>query len=98
MEQALTLSGPKRRRVQLRDGLLIAMLAARAARLRTLFELKVGDLRRDEEGWTFSAEPDSMKAENALSYGLPRSLAPWVDRYLVVERDELRDGAATTAF
>ena len=87
------LGGAVRRRVMLRDGLLICLLAARAPRQRTVQELEVHKhLRRVDGRWLLVAEPENMKAGKPMEYPLPASLTPWIDRYVAHERVELLAG------
>jgi len=93
MTEALSLKGPQRRRVQFRDGLLIAILAARAMRLRSIFEVALGDqIQQDDDGWQVLLGPEDIKNKRELAYGLPEDLQPYLDRYVAVERQELLQG------
>jgi len=93
MIEALSLPGPQRRRVQFRDGLLIAILAARAMRLRSIFEVALGDqILRDDDGWQVLLGPEDIKNRKELAYGLPEDLHPFLERYVAVERQELLQG------
>lgn len=93
MQQALTLNGPRRRQVMLRDGLLIALLARRAPRMRSLLAMRLGrQLRRDDDGWWIALEAADVKNHRSLDYPVPAALIPWFDRYIQVERVELLAG------
>jgi hypothetical protein len=90
MEKALTQHGPQRRRVMLRDGLLVCLLASRGMRRRTVTGLRVDQhMRRSEEGWRILLEPEDLKVTRTLEYPVPRSLNAWIDRYLSCERVEM---------
>ena len=93
VEQAKTLIGVVRRRVMLRDGAMIALLATRAPRLRSLSELRLGiNLRRGEEGWQIDFGELDIKTGKPLAYGLPAKVSAALDRYVEVERVELLGG------
>ncbi|GGC71969.1 hypothetical protein GCM10011504_56980 [Siccirubricoccus deserti] len=98
MEKALTLPGPKRRPVMLRDGLMIATLALAGPRLGSVLEMEVGRYLRFNGGewWLAFNEPD-MKNGRPLDCPLHRSLSPWIQRYIEVERRELLGGHMTDA-
>ncbi|MDT8333182.1 hypothetical protein RQ831_19195 [Roseomonas gilardii] len=98
MQEAL--QRPQRRRqVQLRDGLLIAILAARAYRLRTVTAFRLGQhLRRNDRHWEVWLQPEDTKTRYAENCPLPAILTPWIDRYLAQERLELLGGRASDAF
>jgi hypothetical protein len=99
MRRAQTLTGPKRRRVLLRDGLLIALLAARAMRLRSVTSLDLETrLRRIDDRWHVLLGPEDVKTGRPVTYAVPPSLGAWIDRYLNVERVELLAGRFSEAF
>jgi site-specific recombinase XerD len=99
MRRALTLTGPQRRRVMLRDGLLIALLAARAMRLRSVASLDLETrLRRIDDRWHVLLGPDDVKTGRPITYSVPPSLSAWIDRYVNVERVELLGGRFSPAF
>jgi site-specific recombinase XerC len=100
MTQAMTLAGPDRRRVMLRDGLLIAIAAARGMRLRSLAGLQLGQhvVRATDGIWWVVLDEIDVKTEKPIEYPLPTSLQTWVERYLAVERQELLAGRLETAF
>lgn len=93
MAKAISLNGPARRRVMLRDGLLLAILASRGIRLRTTSEMRLQKnvFRRDDR-WFLQAEAAITKTEKQLAFPLPASLTPWLDRYVSRERPELLAG------
>lgn len=101
MEKAKDLSGPRRRQVQMRDGLLIAILAFRGLRLRSVLSLTLGKniLRDPESGlWRVDLSPVDVKNERYINMCLPEILEPWLDRYVEVERQELLGGNQSDAF
>ena len=100
MERALTLTGPRRRQVMLRDGLMIALLAARGLRRRSVAAMELGNqVRRDAAGrWWIVLDARDVKTGRPLEYPAPASLAPWIERYVAVERAELLAGRACDAF
>ena len=101
MQSADDRSGPKRRQVQLRDGLLICVEALRGLRLRTVHSLELGRsiLRDPDTGlWHLDIPPEDVKNERYIATALIRILTPWLDRYVAVERQELLQGKASTAF
>jgi integrase/recombinase XerD len=68
-----------------RDGMIIALLAARPVRARTLAALEVGrQLRRTDDGWRLVLEPEDMKNRRALEFNLPSSLIEPMNHYVDV--------------
>ncbi|WP_158537369.1 site-specific integrase [Humitalea rosea] len=101
MHRSRTLQGDTRRQVMLRDGLLICILAFRGLRLRSVLALTLGDnIDRDSETglWHLNIAASDTKNGKYISAMLPEILAPWIDRYVQVERRELLDGSDSTAF
>jgi hypothetical protein len=99
MRQATAMGAPARRRVKLRDGLLIAIAAARGLRLRSLLELRLGvNIFRSGEEWFIALRERDEKTSDPIGYPLPAALTPWIERYVAREREELRRGNATDAF
>ena len=99
MEQAVKLSGPRRRQVMLRDGLMIALFAARAMRLRSQHALGLEtQVRRSEGRWWIALGPDDVKTGRPIEYPAPDALQRWIERYVTVERVELLAGKASDAF
>lgn len=100
MQGALKRSA-RRRQVQLRDGLLIATLAFRGLRLRSVLSLALGQsVWRDHETglWRLELEAEDVKNERFISAQLPQLLGPWIDRYVAVERAELLGEHRSEAF
>jgi integrase len=92
---------PRRRQVQMRDGLLICILATRGPRLRSVLSLRLGhSIRREPETgvWWLNVPSEDVKNDKPIRYPLPESLAPFIDRYLAVERAELLGNASSDAF
>lgn len=101
MEGALRLNGPKRRQVQLRDGLLIAMEAFRGLRLRTILSLRLDDSiykEADTGTWRLAIPPEDVKNARYIDGALVDILTPWLDRYVTMERRELLKGNQSAAF
>ncbi|MEI6159549.1 MAG: hypothetical protein WCP77_06935 [Roseococcus sp.] len=100
MERAMTLPGPRRRQVQMRDGLLVALLAFRGLRLRSVLALTLGKniLRDPQTGlWRLELIPKDVKNSRYIFMRLPEILGPWLDRYMDVERRELLDSNTSDA-
>ena len=98
MEEALTLSAPCRRRVMLRDGLLIALLAAAGPRLGSVQVMRLGQqIRFDGVEWWMTLDVPDIKTDKPHRVPLPGSLTPWFERYVAVERRELLDGQVSDA-
>ena len=71
------------RLAQYRDGLIICLLAARALRRRSFVAMQLGvHLFRGDAGWRIRLEPDDVKNRRWIEVGAPRTLEPWLDRYL----------------
>lgn len=99
MRRALTLTGPRRRQVMLRDGLLIALLAARAMRRRSVEAMDLDtQVRRIDGQWHILLRAQDVKTGREIAYRAPPSLNAWIDRYVTVERVELLAGKACDAF
>lgn len=90
---------PIRRAVQVRDGLLIAILASRAPRLRTLAAMRLGSsVVRDGDRFRLVFGPEQVKTRKRLEYLLPAALTRHVEQYLAVERAALLGGKRHDAF
>ena len=93
MREALSCSNPQRRQVQYRDGLLIALLAARAPRLSSIACLRLGkNVVRHHDEIRIAFEKEDMKNRKVVEYSVPPSLKPAFERYLAVERSEMMGG------
>jgi site-specific recombinase XerD len=81
-----------------RNGLIIALLACRAPRLGSLAQMRLAKnlYKRNGEYW---ARLQSMIVKNKreLHYSLPKTLTPYLDRYLSEIRPQLLDPAASDA-
>ena len=103
MHNALELRGDVRRRVQYRDGLLIAIFAARARRHRAMAGLRLGhEVIRHGDVYRVILPPDLVKGGKKRNkwdeFSLPVALTPYIERYLEVERRELLAGHAHDSF
>jgi hypothetical protein len=98
MQEATSMRSASRRQVQLRDGLMIALFASRAPRSRSMQLMEVGrHLRHDGQGWWITFGQRDVKTRKPLEYPVPKTLGPWVDRYISVERRELLAGKVSDA-
>jgi hypothetical protein len=98
MREAVGDTGPIRSRRLVRDGLIIAILAARAPRLRSLASLRLGvSVLRQDGGWLVDLGERDIKTGRPLAYPLPRSLGEWLDRYVETEQAELLAGRVEDA-
>jgi len=81
---------PRRRAVAYRDGLVIALLAARPLRLRNLAALELDrHLVRAGEGWRLVIPGAETKTGRPLELPFPSALVPALERYLAVHRPVL---------
>ncbi len=94
MRSALAHPQPMVRQTRYRNGLMIAILAARAPRLRALAALRLGRqvLQGADGGWQLSFKPQDIKTQRGVAYDVPDSLFANIDRYVAVERRELLCG------
>ncbi len=93
-EQLMTAAGqartPRQRAIQLRDGLLIALLAARPLRRRNLVGLQLDrHLVRRGAAWWLQIPAAETKTRVPLEMSWPASLEPWLEVYLVDGRPVL---------
>jgi integrase len=78
------------RLIQYRDGLLIAIFASRARRLRSMALLRIGyELFRFEEHYRVELQPDRVKTRKYDIFGLPERLTPYMEHYLSAIRSVL---------
>jgi integrase len=97
-QEALTLPKASGRRVQVREALMIAILATRAPRLRTCAALQTGvHVRRQGNQWILDQLPPITKKRKRLELPLSAEVAVMLERYLAVERAELLAGARSEA-
>ncbi len=86
---------PRDRAIQFRDGLMIALLAARPVRRRNLAGIRLGkNLVTVGDVYVLAFAADETKNHQPLEFPLPAALAPMIDRYLALHRPQIR-GAAT---
>lgn len=97
MQRAKLKSDRRLAAVQFRDGLIIAMLAARGRRLRSMALLKIGEeLTRNGQGFRVELKPWQVKTNKHDAFNLPQSLTPYMDAYLNSHRPVLlRDQTST---
>jgi integrase len=87
-----TRSEPILQSVRYRDGLMIALFAARPLRLTNFAALHVGkSLVRSGDGWHFVFRGDETKSRRPLHLTIPPELAPFLERYLGHHRPLLLD-------
>ena len=71
------------RACQYRDGLLIALLAYRPLRRRSLAELRLDThLRQIGDGYVLALQSENTKSRQPLEFPLPDTLVPFLTRYL----------------
>ena len=76
--------------VQFRDGLLIAMLASRGRRLRSMALLRVGqEFIRCGDGYRIELQPHQVKTKTSDCFNLPARLTPYIETYLRIVRPAL---------
>lgn len=74
---------PRRNAVLFRDGLLIALLAMRPLRVRSLLSMQIGThLLKSSAGWMIEIPGEDTKNKRSLSYPFPLDLVPALERYL----------------
>ena len=101
MNSARDLPDIQRRGPRLRDGLLIALESLRALRLRSVHGLRLGHSIRHDNAtgeWRLDLDPADVKNKRAISGPITAILAPWLDRYVNIERPEMLAGFKTDAF
>jgi integrase len=93
MRDALLIGNPDARRRDYRNGLLIALFAARAPRVRSMASLRLGaSVIRNGDTWQLIFESDDVKTKRRIAYDLPMGLSGAMQRYIAVEREELLAG------
>jgi len=81
-----------------RDGLLIALLATRPLRRRSLAGIEVGrQLQRVGTHYVIELAEDDTKTGNAVEFAVPDTLTPCIDAYLTRYRPMFPDAATTAA-
>ena len=72
---------------QFRDGLMIAILAARPIRLKNLAAIEIGrHLVRSDSLYRLRFGADEVKNRKPIEVPLPRDLTPWLEAYITVHR------------
>ncbi len=94
MDEADRIPVPLRRALAFRNGLLIAVLASRAPRLRSVSTLRIGNhILTVSAGYHVRFGRSDMKTPSPLEYNLPAGLTGYIERYLSEERPVLLQGA-----
>ena len=95
-QAALSVTSPYYRCIQVRDALIIAILATRAPRLRALSALRVGThLYHDGDEWILSQHGSITKRNNDITLPLSPEVGSILERYLRVERPEMLGKASS---
>lgn len=82
-----------------RDGLLIAMLAARGRRRRSMAALRHGTEITERDGfYRIELAPDQVKTNRPDSFNLPEMLTPHIQYYLTTVRPQLLRGRVSDVF
>ena len=82
-------------RTTYRDGLLIAMLAARGRRRKPMAGLRIGkELVRSEDRYRIELTTEQVKTHKVDRFNLPERLTPYVQHYLDVIRPGLLKGGS----
>lgn len=87
---------PFQEEIQYRDGLMIALLAARPVRLKNLTAINLGQhlIRIDNHYWlVFIME--EVKNQRHIEVPIPDVLTPYIDDYLAVQRPRLLQGSGS---
>ena len=93
MQEALAEANPEQRRISYRNGLLIAVFASRAPRVRSMASLRLGStVIRNSQAYRLVFEKEDVKTGRCIEYDAPVGLNSAIDRYLAVERAELLSG------
>lgn len=90
VQNALTEAHPEQRRIMYRNGLLIALFAARAPRVSSMASLRLGQtIIRNGTTYRLVFEHEDIKNGRHLEYDTPLELSSAIQRYINVERAEL---------
>lgn len=93
MQDALAEAHPERRRLTYRNGLLVALFAARAPRVRSMASLRLGEtVIPSGRRYKLVFEKKDVKNGRCIEYHAPAGLSAAITRYLEVERAELLAG------
>lgn len=86
-------------RLAFRDGLLIAILACRARRRRSMASLRLGhEIFRRADRYRVELSPHQVKTARRDWFDLPEHLTPWIDIYVDTVRPALLAGQLCDAF
>lgn len=89
---------PKLRAVRFRDGLMLALQAARALRRKNFAQIEVGrHLVRQIDGYLLRFEASEMKNRRPFEIPVPDELTGDIDRYIEQHRPVLASGRDSTA-
>jgi site-specific recombinase XerD len=84
---------PEHRRIEYRNGLLIAIFAARAPRVTSMASLRLGEsVRRNGSAYRLVFTHEDIKTGRHLEYDTPVGLTAAIDHYIAVVRAELITG------
>lgn len=93
MDSARPVDRDLRCAVQYRDGLLIAMLATRARRIRSMAALRIGhEIVRSGDVYGLVLTRDLVKTKRPDAVHFPNGLTEYIETYLMVVRRELLSG------
>ena len=100
MDEALAHADPTYRRVWFRNGLMIAIFATSAPRIRSLASMRLGrQIRRMESGaWELAFSEKDVKTGRPIEHPVRANLWSRIDRYVEVERAEALAGRTHDAF
>jgi hypothetical protein len=95
MEEAAGAAPPRRRAVRYRDGLVVALLAARPLRRRNLAGLELGRtlVRHGDGAWWIALPAAETKTRVPLEMPWPEALAPALETWLATHRPVLAAAA-----
>jgi hypothetical protein len=95
----LPISGNKRREIQYRDGLLLALLSLWPPRRRSIAALTVSrHLELDDAGMNILLHPADTKARRGEAFRVPEQFLPYIVHYLKEVRPVLVGGCAHERF
>jgi site-specific recombinase XerD len=98
MDQAGDARRPIWRATGFRDGLMLALQSARALRRKNLAAISVGaTLLRHGDGYMIAVPAAAMKSHRLYEIPIPKTLKPYIDRYLSDIRPQLMQGGTTDA-
>jgi site-specific recombinase XerD len=87
---ALAATDPQRCRIMYRNGLLIALFAARAPRVKSMASLRLGKtIIRSGTDYRLLFEHEDIKTGRRLEYDSPPGVSAAIDHYIAVVRTEL---------